>query len=165
MTKKNVFLSIYGFLSISHIKRCRNQIISKDVEKLRNCCYNLCVHSPFHIDAQVLTSHFRKMVELWCFGCDSIAISEAHITFWIFLLLLTVILLEPIREIRRSENCVVKKMGCKNCLASHPTPVSFFITFFRELPSPFVNEVLFELPLGSAFRTLSNTCQTRIPST
>ena len=84
MTQKNVFLSIYGFLSISHIKGCRNQIISKDVEKLRNCCYNLCVHSPLHIDARVLTSHFRKIVELLCFGCDIIAISEAHITFWIF---------------------------------------------------------------------------------
>ena len=65
MTQK-LFLYIYSFLSISHIKGCRNQIISKDFdfEKLRNCCYNLCVHSPFHIDAQVLTSHFRKMVEL-----------------------------------------------------------------------------------------------------
>ena len=54
------FLSICSFLSISHIKGCRNHIMSKDVEKLRNCCYNLCVHSLFHIDAQVLTSHFRK---------------------------------------------------------------------------------------------------------
>ena len=81
---RKIFFSIYGFLSISHIKGCRNHIISKDLEKWRNCCYKLCVHSPFHIDAQVLTSHFRKMVELWCFGCDSIAISEAHITFWVF---------------------------------------------------------------------------------
>ena len=118
MTQKNVFLSIYGFLSISHIKGCRN------------CRYNLCVHSLFHIDAQVLTSYFCKIVELWWFGCDSIAISETHITFWIFLLLFTVILLEPIREIRGSENCVPKKMGCKNFLASHPPPVSFFITSF-----------------------------------
>ena len=52
MTQKNVFLSIYGFLSISHIKGCRN------------CRYNLCVHSLFHIDAQVLTSYFCKIVEL-----------------------------------------------------------------------------------------------------
>ena len=82
--RKMFFLSIYDSLSISHIKGYKNQIMSKDVEKLRNCRYNLCVHSLFHIDAQVLTSRFREIVELWCFGCDSTAISEAHITFWIF---------------------------------------------------------------------------------
>ena len=57
MMQKNVFY-LYGFLSISLIKGCRNHITSKDVEKLRN------VHSRLHIDAQVLTSHFRKIVEL-----------------------------------------------------------------------------------------------------
>ena len=83
-TEKCFLLSTYDSLSISHIKGCRNQIMSKDVEKLRNSRYNLCVHSRFHIDPQVLTSHFREIVELWCFGCDSAAISEAHGTFWIF---------------------------------------------------------------------------------
>ena len=58
------FLSIYGFLSISHIKGCRNHIISKDLEKLRNCRYNLCVHSRLHIDTQALTSYVGKIVEL-----------------------------------------------------------------------------------------------------
>ena len=84
MTQKNIFLSMYNSLSISHIKRCRNHIMSKDVEKLKNCCYNLCVHSLFHIDAQVLKSHFHEIMELWCFGCDSTAIPEVHVTFWIF---------------------------------------------------------------------------------
>ena len=58
------FLSIYGFLSISLIKGCRNHITSKDAEKLRDCPYNVSVHSRLHIDPQVLTSHFRKIVEL-----------------------------------------------------------------------------------------------------
>ena len=80
------FLSLYGFLSISYIKGCRNHNISKDVEKLRNCRYNLSVYSRLHVDAQVLVSHFRKIVELWCFACDSIVISEAHITFWMFVI-------------------------------------------------------------------------------
>ena len=61
---RKFFLSIYESLSISHIKGCRNHIISKDVEKLRNCYYNLCVHLLFHIDAQVLASRFREIVEL-----------------------------------------------------------------------------------------------------
>ena len=64
MTQKKCFLSLYGFLSISHIKGCRNHNISKDVEKFRNCRYNLSLHSRLHIDAQVLVSQFRKIVEL-----------------------------------------------------------------------------------------------------
>ena len=126
------FLSIYGFLSISHIKGCRNHIISKNVEKSRNCRYNLCVHSLFHRNAQVLTSRFCKIVELWYFECDSTAISEAHITFWIsFIVAHCNIIRKAIGEIRRSENWVTqKKLGCKNLLASHPLPVSFFIIFF-----------------------------------
>ena len=84
MTQKNVFLSIHGFLSLSHIKGCRNHIISKDIEMLRNYHYNLCVHSRLHIDTLVVTIHVGKIVELWCFGCDSIAISEAYeVSFFI----------------------------------------------------------------------------------
>ena len=55
MTQKNVSLSIYGFLSVSHIKGCKNHTILKDAEKLRNCRYNLCIYSRLHKDRQVLT--------------------------------------------------------------------------------------------------------------
>ena len=64
MTQKNIFLSMYDSLCISHIKGCRNHVMSKDVEKLRNCRYNLCVHSLFHTDTQALTSHFHEIMEL-----------------------------------------------------------------------------------------------------
>ena len=73
MTQKNVSLSIYGLLSVLHIKGSRNHSISKDVEKLRNCRYNLCIYSRLHKDTQVLTGHVGKTVELWCFRCDSVA--------------------------------------------------------------------------------------------
>ena len=39
-------------------------VISKEGEKVRNCSFNLCVHSLLHIDTQVLTSHVGKIVEL-----------------------------------------------------------------------------------------------------
>ena len=63
-------------------------------------------------------------------GVMMLWISEAHIIFWIFFIVAHCNIIRTIREIRRSENCVTKKMGCKNFLASHPPPVSFFITFF-----------------------------------
>ena len=164
---KEDFLSIYGCLSISHVKGCRNHIISKDVEKFRNCNYKICVHSRLHIDAQVLTSHVGKTVELWRFGCDSITISEAHITFWIFFINAqcnAVILLECIREARRSENCVAKKMGAEKFWVSDitffsctPFPCFIFLSLLSWSCLPFfLSHVLLERPLGGAFRTLSN---------
>ena len=64
MTRKNAFLSEYDFLSISHIKRRRNHIISKGVEgKVKKLPITyMCAH--VYTDTQVLTSHVDKIAEL-----------------------------------------------------------------------------------------------------
>ena len=126
--RKMFFLSIYGFLSISHIKGCRNHITSKDVEKLRNCRDNLWVHSRLHIDTQVLTSHVGKIVEWWCFGCDSIAISE--IAFWMFVIVAHCNIIRAYQGDKKERKlCRKKKMGTgKFCVSD--------ITFLAVRPLP-----------------------------
>ena len=37
---------------------------SNEVEKVKNCNFNLFAHSLLHINTQVLTSHVGKIVEL-----------------------------------------------------------------------------------------------------
>ena len=130
---KDIF-SIYG---ISYVNGHRNHIISTDAEKVRNCSFKLCVHSLLHIDKQVLICYVAKIVELWCSGGDSIAISEAEMTCWMFLLLLTITLSEPIIEKRRKDCWVAKKWTqkifewVKLLFSLQPLPpVSFFVTFF-----------------------------------
>ena len=148
--RKMFFLSIYGFLSISHIKGCRNHITSKDVEKLRNCRDNLWVHSRLHTDTQVLTSHVGKIVEWWCFGCDSIAISE--IAFWMFVIVAHCNIIRAYQGDKKERKlCRKKKNGHRKILREWhhfsgctPTPCVIFHHFFRELPSHFLSEVLFE---------------------
>ena len=52
-------------------------MLSKNEEKVRNCRCNPYVHSHLQLDTEV-----NKPVEFKCFGCDTIAISEVRITFW-----------------------------------------------------------------------------------
>lgn len=67
------FFSIYGCLTISHIKGGK---------KVRNCRFNLCDNSLLHIDLHVLTSHVGKMVEFQCFESINIATPDTQIALW-----------------------------------------------------------------------------------
>ena len=160
---KDIF-SIYG---ISYVNGHRNHIISTDAEKVRNCSFKLCVHSLLHIDKQVLICYVAKIVELWCSGGDSIAISEAEMTCWMFLLLLTITLSEPIIEKRRKDCWVAKKMDTENFwvsditffAATPPTCVIFCHLFFVNLTERVLSDALLEWPLRDAFRIQPNICQ------
>ena len=120
----------------SYMTACRNHIISNDAEKFRNSSYELCVHSRLHADAQVLTSHIGKIVKLWYFGCDSVANSEAQITYRMFFIVSLLIVSEPIREMRRSENWVAKNEHVKilsvwyHFFGSTSTPLCPFLSLF-----------------------------------
>ena len=154
MTQKNVFLSICGFLSISHIKGCRNQIISKDVEKLRNCCYNLCVHSPFHIDVQVLTSNFHKIVELRCFGCDSI-LSQRQI----FFIVAHCNIIRTYQRGKKERKLCRQKKWAANFFGITPTPcVVFHNFFFVNFPPPSLMRYMLNCPLEAHLEP----CQTPV---
>lgn len=48
-----------------------------EVERVRNCSFNLCANFLLHIDTRILTSHFSKILGLQFYGCGNISISEA----------------------------------------------------------------------------------------
>ena len=156
------FFSIFGCSSISHIKGCRNHIISKDVKKVRKCSYKLCVHSLLHTDTQVLTSHVDKIVDLLFFGCDSITPGTDNILddFTVAHCNIT----RAYQRYNKERKLSRKQNGHRKILSEWhhffgctPSPLCHFFHFFRELPSPhFLSDVLFDRPLRSAFRTLSN---------
>ena len=165
MTQKNVSLSIYGFLSVSHIKGCKNHTISKDAEKLRSCRYNLCIYSRLHKDRQVLTWHVGKTVELWCFRCNSVARGT---DVWLFDVCYCYLcnIIRAYREVRTSDNCFAKKWLKKNghrktfsqwnrFFGLHTTSRVFFHDCFCKPPASFLGKILFEWPLASTFRALS----------
>ena len=53
-------------------------ITSKEVEKARNCSFNVCTRTLLHIDTNVLTIHVGKMVDdMQSIVSDNIAI-PAH---------------------------------------------------------------------------------------
>ena len=127
MTQKNVFFYLYMIFQVylSHIKGCRN------------CHYNLCLHSLFYIDAQVLTSYFCKIVELWWFGCNSIAISEAHITFWIFFIVVHCNVIRTYQKDKEERNLCRQENGLQKVFGITPAPcVIFHHFFFVNFPPP-----------------------------
>lgn len=66
-----------------HMVALSNYILSKLVQKVRSCCFNLFAHSLLHTDTQVLTRHVSKMVEL-CFGSGDTVTLDAQIAFWMY---------------------------------------------------------------------------------
>ena len=57
-------------------------IMSKEVERVKNCSFNLVVHPLLHTNIQILTNYVEKMVKL-CFKACNIDVPNAPAISWI----------------------------------------------------------------------------------
>ena len=112
-------------------------IISKELGKVRNCIFKLCVDTLLNIDTDVLTIHIAKILESQFFGFGNIAISDSS------------------HEIQRNKNRVVEEKHGKTFSELHhllcctPSPNVTFRQFFSStfLPPSWVVYPL-NSPLG-----------------
>ena len=160
MTQKNGFFFIYIWF-FKHItyQRMQKSRYVKGCRKLRNGRYNLCVQSLFHIDAQVLASHFRKIVELGCFGCDSIAISEAHVTFWAFFIVPHCNIIRTYQTNKKQRKLRRQKKWAANIFWHHTHPLFHFsLLFLVNFPPPLLMRYFLNSPLEAHLEP----CQTPV---
>ena len=57
-------------------------IMSKEVERVKNCSFSLVVHPLLHTNTQILKNYVEKMVKL-CFEACNIDVPNAPAISWI----------------------------------------------------------------------------------